>query len=126
MSLTASATTWVLLSNIPIGSDGQCLGLSMFLLTVILLSLVQIHLLLDQLISVRLSLETAIIILLCTVVRALHMTIVLTVLIVSHVHESLCVLIMIVLWCTDRSGLTIVIHINSSVRLTNFFHFKWV
>lgn len=115
MSLTASATAWMLLSNAPIGSNGQCLGLSMFLLTVILLSLVQIHLLLDQLVSMRLSLETAIIILLGTVVRTLHVTIVLTILIVSHAYESLGVLIMVVLWCTDRSGLTIVIHINSSI-----------
>jgi tryptophan-rich sensory protein len=127
MSLTTSTASGLDWSNCSTCSNRQSFGLPKFLLTVILLSLIHIHLLLNQLISMRLSLETAIVILMTTFIICLHMAIILAFLIVSHIDQTACIiLIVIVLWCANGCTLTIVIHLNSSVRLTNFFHFKWV
>jgi hypothetical protein len=108
-------------------SNTQSFGFSGPLLTVILLSLVEIHLLLNELVSMGLRLETTIVSSLTVVVTSCHVSILLAILIISHVYNlPRDILLVIALWCTNRCALTIMIHVNSSVRLTNFLHFKMI
>lgn len=86
ISLSTSATAWMVLAYIAIRSDAQSFSFPSSLLTVILLSLIKVHLLLDKLVSVRLSLETAILRCMTVVIASGHVSVLLAILIITHVH----------------------------------------
>ena len=76
----------MVLAYIAIRSDTQSFSFPSSLLTVILLSLIKVHLLLDKLVSVRLSPETAILRCMTVVIASGHVSVLLAILIITHVH----------------------------------------